>query len=101
MTMKRTIFYRYVTLKKPLNVIISDGEVLTTEDVRSIYLKLTKEHGSQLLELNNTLYVLKIRHNLLSIYRATKAGDTISFSNNRCQILKNNIRVTALNRNDV
>jgi hypothetical protein len=79
MIMKRNIFRNYETLKKSTVVTIDDEETLMTERVRLIFMKLNKKHESQTIELRNALYVSRLRHNLLSIYRVMREECSIIF----------------------
>ena len=80
-------------------VTIEDRETLDVKDVESIYLELT--NNGQLVKLKNVLHVPRISHNLLSIYRIAKAGNTITFTEKRCEVRKEGALITALDRKGI
>ena len=88
--MEREAFHRYIPLTKTVQITIGDEEMLAAEGVKSIYLQLNNPYNEQRIELRNTLYIPRLRHNLLSIYKVNKTKEIITFSDKECKISKDN-----------
>jgi hypothetical protein len=79
MTMKRKAFQRFEALKKLITITIGDDEILSVERVRSVFLDVRRQEENRTIELKNTLYVSRLRPNLLLIERVARTNNRIIF----------------------
>jgi hypothetical protein len=93
--MERKAFQRFEALKESITITIGDGEILPVEGVGSVFLDVRRQEGNRTIELKNTLYVPRLRHNLLSIERVARTGSTIIFQQEKCVIERDEISLKA------
>ena len=87
----------FKSFKSAHEVTLGDGHVLeaTGEGIVQIQMKLP--NGTiRRCNLRNVLFVPKLAYNLISVSKAAEAGKTIRFDGSGCQILGDDMKITAI-----
>jgi hypothetical protein len=92
----KTSFIELHTLKKPQDVTLGDGHVLSATGTGDVAVELILENGkTKRCRLHDVLYVPELTYNLLSVSKATEAGKRVRFHSNECKILDEHENVVA------
>lgn len=87
-------FTEYFTLKKPQEISIGDGHIVTGKGTVLLKIVIGRKQ-IQRCELKDVLLVPELCCNLLSVSKITKAGKKIKFSSSGCTILDGYQRIAA------
>ena len=88
------LFIEFRTLRKPQDVTLGDGHVLSATGIGKV--DLVKNEQVKYGRLQNVLYVPKLAYNLLSVSKITEAGKRVQFYSNHCQVLDQRDKVVAV-----
>ena len=92
------LFRQFVTLKKPQEVTLGDGNpleavgqgIVTPPEIKLPSGKIKR------CNLNNVLCIPKLAYNLLSVTKAPEAGKTVCFNTNVCTIVNKRVKALAI-----
>ena len=89
MCCNRMAFEKLQPLDQPLKVLLGDGRQLNAVGEGVILLRTRLPNGKvKKCKLWDVLYIPALAYNLLSVLKAVEKGNTVTFSDNECQILK-------------
>jgi hypothetical protein len=91
------MFAKFKSFKRAQEVTLGDGHVLEAAGEGIVQVKTKLPDGTvRRCNLRNVLFVPKLAYNLLSVSKAAEAGKTTKFDKSGCQIVSDDMKVTAV-----